>query len=45
MKDAGGYYVVVVEDQNLEEVIGSVTLIVEKKFIHNCGLVRISIFF
>merc|ERR1712013_619226 len=33
------YYVVVVEDVNLARVIGAATLVVEKKFIHCCGLV------
>ena len=33
------YYVVVVEDRNLARVIGAATLVVEKKFIHSCGLV------
>ncbi|XP_063977944.1 probable glucosamine 6-phosphate N-acetyltransferase [Diachasmimorpha longicaudata] len=38
MKSVGGYYVVVVEDLDLEKVIGSSTLVVEQKFIHNCAL-------
>ena len=33
------YYVVVVEDVKLARVIGAATLVVEKKFIHCCGLV------
>ena len=33
------YYVVVVEDVKLARVIGAATLVVEKKFIHSCGLV------
>merc|ERR1712083_1124436 len=33
------YYVVVIEDVNLARVIGAATLVVEKKFIHSCGLV------
>lgn len=41
MKKAGGYYVVVVEDVNLKKIIGSSTLVVEQKFIHNCALVNI----
>ncbi|KAG8036849.1 hypothetical protein G9C98_004171 [Cotesia typhae] len=38
MKTAGGYYVVIVEDLNGGEVVGSATLVVEQKFIHNCAL-------
>ncbi|XP_033218374.1 probable glucosamine 6-phosphate N-acetyltransferase, partial [Belonocnema kinseyi] len=38
MKNAGGYYVIVIEDQNSGKVIGSATLVVEQKFIHNCAL-------
>merc|ERR1712001_354715 len=33
------YNVVVIEDVNLARVIGAATLVVEKKFIHSCGLV------
>merc|ERR1739848_951576 len=33
------YYVVVIEDVSLARVIGAATLVVEKKFIHSCGLV------
>ena len=40
MKECQGtYYVVVIEDVNLARVIGAATLVVEKKFIHSCGLV------
>lgn len=39
MKNAGGYYVIVIEDRNSGKVIGSATLVVEQKFIHNCALV------
>lgn len=42
MKTAGGYYVVIVEDLNGGEVVGSATLVVEQKFIHNCALVSIN---
>ncbi|XP_051161101.1 probable glucosamine 6-phosphate N-acetyltransferase isoform X2 [Leptopilina boulardi] len=38
MKNAGGYYVIVIEDRNIGKIIGSATLVVEQKFIHNCGL-------
>lgn len=36
---AGSYYVVIVEDLDTGKVIGSSTLVVEQKFIHNCALV------
>ena len=40
MKECKGtYYVVVIEDVNLARVIGAATLVIEKKFIHSCGLV------
>jgi len=40
MKECNGtYYVVVIEDVIAGRVIGASTLVVEKKFIHNCGLV------
>ena len=39
MKNAGGYYVIVIEDRNSGKVVGSATLVVEQKFIHNCALV------
>lgn len=38
MKNAGGYYVIVIEDRNIGKIIGSATLVIEQKFIHNCGL-------
>jgi hypothetical protein len=41
MKKSGGYYVIVAEDLNSEKIIGSATLVIEQKFIHNCGLVCI----
>lgn len=33
------YYIVVIEDLNKGQVIGSATLLVEQKFIHNCAKV------
>lgn len=45
MKNSGGYYVIVVEDLELNKVIGASTLVVEQKFIHNCALVRIKLYF
>lgn len=38
MKNAGIYYIVVIEDLNCTKVIASATLIAEQKFIHNCAL-------
>ncbi|XP_034941392.1 probable glucosamine 6-phosphate N-acetyltransferase [Chelonus insularis] len=38
MKTSGGHYVVVVEDLNKGIIVGSATLVVEQKFIHNCAL-------
>ncbi|XP_014213326.1 probable glucosamine 6-phosphate N-acetyltransferase [Copidosoma floridanum] len=38
MKCSGGYYVIIVEDLKCKKVIGSATLVIEQKFIHNCGL-------
>lgn len=37
MKASGDYYVVVVEDKNLGQIIATATLIVEHKFIHSCA--------
>ena len=42
MRHAGGYYVVVIEDLDIGKIIGSATLVVEQKFIHNCCLVSIN---
>lgn len=39
MKAAGGYYIVVIEDIYTGKVIACATLVVEQKFIHNCGVV------
>jgi glucosamine-phosphate N-acetyltransferase len=33
------YFIVVIEDITLNKVIGASTLVVEKKFIHECGMV------
>ncbi|GBP65936.1 Probable glucosamine 6-phosphate N-acetyltransferase [Eumeta japonica] len=38
MKQSGGYYVTVIEDTRSAKIIGSATLTVEQKFIHNCSL-------
>ena len=36
---SGTYYIVVIEDVTTCKVIGAATLVVERKFIHSCGLV------
>jgi len=35
------YYVTVIEDVQLGQVVGAATLVVEKKFIRNCAVVNI----
>jgi len=35
----GTYFIAVIEDTTLNKVIGATTLVVEKKFIHECGKV------
>ncbi|XP_067618821.1 probable glucosamine 6-phosphate N-acetyltransferase isoform X2 [Eurosta solidaginis] len=37
MKASGDYYVTVIEDTRKNEIIGAASLIVERKFIHNCA--------
>uniref|UniRef100_A0A3Q3EN63 Glucosamine 6-phosphate N-acetyltransferase n=1 Tax=Labrus bergylta TaxID=56723 RepID=A0A3Q3EN63_9LABR len=37
MKATGDYYVVVVEDTNLGQIVATATLITEHKFIHSCA--------
>lgn len=37
------YYIVVIEDENTAQVIGTGTLLVEQKFIHDCALVSINL--
>lgn len=39
MKKTGDYYVVVVEDTNLRQIVATATLITEHKFIHSCAKV------
>ena len=39
MKTTGDYYVVVVEDTNLGQIVATATLITEHKFIHSCAKV------
>ncbi|XP_053947078.1 probable glucosamine 6-phosphate N-acetyltransferase isoform X1 [Anastrepha ludens] len=38
MKASGDYYVTVIEDTRKDEIIGAASLIVERKFIHNCAV-------
>ncbi|KAK9294457.1 hypothetical protein QLX08_010919 [Tetragonisca angustula] len=38
MKNAGNYYVIIIEDVNDEKLVATATLIVEQKFIHNCAV-------
>lgn len=37
MKRTGDYYITVVEDTNLEQIVATATLILEHKFIHSCA--------
>lgn len=37
MRAKGDYYVTVIEDLRSNKIIGSATLVVERKFIHSCG--------
>ncbi|KAL7862490.1 hypothetical protein SRHO_G00139310 [Serrasalmus rhombeus] len=37
MKRTGDYYVIVVEDANLGQIVATATLIIEHKFIHSCA--------
>ncbi|XP_068597146.1 glucosamine 6-phosphate N-acetyltransferase [Brachionichthys hirsutus] len=37
MKKTGDYYVVVVEDTNLAQIVATATLMTEHKFIHSCA--------
>ncbi|XP_053721723.1 glucosamine 6-phosphate N-acetyltransferase [Synchiropus splendidus] len=37
MKECGDYFVVVVEDVNMGEIVATATLITEHKFIHSCA--------
>lgn len=40
MKKTGDYYVIVVEDTNLGQIVATATLITEHKFIHSCAKVH-----
>ncbi|KAG5673993.1 hypothetical protein PVAND_003988 [Polypedilum vanderplanki] len=37
MRAKGDYYVTVIEDLRKNKIIGSATLVIERKFIHSCG--------
>ncbi|KAJ3593717.1 hypothetical protein NHX12_006051 [Muraenolepis orangiensis] len=37
MKKTGDYYITVVEDTNLGQIVATATLIIEHKFIHSCA--------
>ena len=39
LRAASGYFIIVVEDVAEEKVVGAATLLVERKFIHQCGQV------
>lgn len=41
MKTGGDYFVTVIEDARTRSIIGSATLVIEHKFIHDCGEVSI----
>lgn len=47
MKSTGDYYVTVIEDARKNEIIAAASLVIERKFIHNCAIVsfRKNIFF
>lgn len=45
MRGSGDYYVTVIEDTRKNEIIGAATLVIEHKFIHDCGEVCICIEF
>ncbi|XP_060609180.2 glucosamine 6-phosphate N-acetyltransferase [Anolis sagrei] len=37
MKSSGDYYIIVVEDTNLGEIVATATLVIEHKFTHSCA--------
>lgn len=43
MKRTGDYYIIVVEDTQLGQIVATATLILEHKFIHSCAKVPISL--
>ena len=36
----GTYFVTVIEDTELNQVVGSATMVIERKFIHKCATVN-----
>lgn len=40
MKATGDYFITVIEDTRSNSIIGSATLVIEHKFIHECATVR-----
>lgn len=40
MKKSGDYYVTVVEDTNLGQIVATATLVIEHKFTHSCAKVH-----
>uniref|UniRef100_A0A1A9W6J5 Glucosamine 6-phosphate N-acetyltransferase n=1 Tax=Glossina brevipalpis TaxID=37001 RepID=A0A1A9W6J5_9MUSC len=40
MKASGDYYVTVIEDARKNEIIAAASLVIERKFIHSCAIVR-----
>lgn len=41
MRASGDYFVTVIEDTRKNTIIGSATLVLEKKFIRNCAIVSV----
>lgn len=41
MKNLGMYYIIIIEDKKLNQIVATGSLILERKFIHSCGQVRI----
>lgn len=38
MRANGDYYITVIEDTRYDKIIGSSTLVIERKFIHGCSI-------
>ncbi|XP_058063288.1 probable glucosamine 6-phosphate N-acetyltransferase [Anopheles bellator] len=38
MKASGDYYITVIVDTRIDKIVGSATLVLERKFIHGCGV-------
>lgn len=41
-KNAGTYYIIVIEDTENNKIVATGSLVLEKKFIHSCGQVRLN---